>query len=150
MDAADRHIETDPGAAQFDVRRDDDIVTVTLVAGGARVLGQVAAPVTLAGGQQLVALQAGNEVDQPNVADATAWQSGRAVFRGDTLAAAAAEMNRYSPVKLTVSPQAAGLRVSGTYRVGDNAAFAHSVGTLLSLHVVASGGRGGDGLMLTP
>ncbi|WP_186456011.1 FecR family protein [Nitrospirillum pindoramense] len=143
VEAGGRHVQVQPGATQLDIRRDADDVTVTLVNGGARVddLPGGVASVTLAGGQQLVAAPTGTQVKQPDVADATAWQGGRAVFRDDTLAAAVAEMNRYSAVKLAVAPEVAGLRVSGTYRVGDNAAFARSVGTLLTLRVVGQGQR---------
>ncbi|MEA1648910.1 FecR domain-containing protein [Nitrospirillum sp. BR 11164] len=148
VEAAGRHVQVQPGATQLDIRRDADDVTVTLVEGGARVAGLLgdATPVTLAGGQQLVMAAdmgqgAGARLSQPNVADAIAWQGGRAVFRDDTLAAAVAEMNRYSAVKLAVAPEVAALRVSGTYRVGDNAAFARSVGTLLALRVVGQGDR---------
>lgn len=143
VEAAGRHVQVQPGVVQLDIRRDADDVTVTLVEGGAQVAGLPgdAAPVTLAGGQQLATEAAGVRLSQPNVADAIAWQGGRAVFRDDTLAAAVAEMNRYSAVKLAVAPEVAALRVSGTYRVGDNAAFARSVGTLLALRVVGQGDR---------
>jgi transmembrane sensor len=61
-----------------------------------------------------------------------AWQVGQAIFESDTLAAAAAEMNRYSNVRLVVDdPLIAKLKLSGVYRVGDNEAFAHSVAQLL-------------------
>ncbi|WP_159107269.1 FecR domain-containing protein [Azospirillum sp. B4] len=143
VEAGGRHVRAQPGATQVDIRRDADDVTVTLLTGGAQVTGLPgdAAPVSLAVGQQLVAASAGIRMNQPNVADAVAWQGGRAVFRDDTLAAAVAEMNRYSAVKLSVAPDVAALRVSGTYRVGDNAAFARSVGTLLTLRVVGQGER---------
>jgi transmembrane sensor len=46
-------------------------------------------------------------------------------------------MNRYSNVKLSIAdPEAADLRLSGIYIVGDNLTFANSVARLLPIRFV--------------
>ena len=60
---------------------------------------------------------------------------GRAVFENDTLAAAVAEMNRYSRRPIVIEGEAAGMHVSGVYSTGDTEAFARSLATLLPLDV---------------
>ena len=75
-------------------------------------------------------------VDTPAVlARVTAWRQGRAVFENDTLAAAVAEMNRYSRRPIVIEGEAAGMHVSGVYSTGDTEAFAKSLATLLPLDV---------------
>ena len=54
-------------------------------------------------------------------------------------------MNRYSTQRLAVDPAVASLKVSGVYRVGDNAAFARSLAKLLPVAVHEDG----DTLLLT-
>jgi transmembrane sensor len=119
----------------FDVRRDGDRISVVLIAGRAALRSQ-----SLAKGQNI--LNPGERVvattseivkrDKPNLVPLLAWQTGQAIFENERLADAAAEMNRYTTMKLEVGdPTIAGLRMSGVYRVGDNAAFARSVAALL-------------------
>ena len=55
------------------------------------------------------------------------------------------ELQGPPPAKLAVDPSVAGLKVSGVYRVGDNAAFAHSLTKLLPVTVRQIG----DTLVLT-
>lgn len=77
-----------------------------------------------------------DRVDQPEMDDLLAWQSGRLAFRDETLAQAVAEMNRYSDRALVVADRkTAGLRLSGIYRVGDPEAFARSLAMLLPVRV---------------
>lgn len=79
-----------------------------------------------------------DRLDRPDLDDVTAWQSGRLAFRDETLADAAAEMNRYSSRPLLVEPgTASSLRLSGLYRAGDPEAFARSVAVLLPVRVEA-------------
>jgi transmembrane sensor len=69
----------------------------------------------------------------------TAWQDGRAIFSDDSLAAAIQIMNRYDRQRLTISDAGtAGLRISGTFRVGDNAAFAEALKTMLPVDIEVS------------
>jgi transmembrane sensor len=119
----------------FDVRRDGDRVSVVLIAGKAALRSRSSAKAQniLGPGERVVATT--SEIvkrDKPNLVPLLAWQTGQAIFENERLADAAAEMNRYTTMKLEVGdPTIAGLRMSGVYRVGDNAAFARSVAALL-------------------
>lgn len=138
VEAANQRVLAD--RSTFDVRRDGDRLSVVLLQGRATVLAQ-ALPATrgvaLHRGQRLiVAVDVAARIDTPNLAPLIAWQNGQAIFDGETLAAAAAEMNRYSTVRLGVDDPLVGkLRLSGVYRVGDNEAFARSVSQLLPVLV---------------
>lgn len=69
----------------------------------------------------------------------TAWQDGRAIFNDDSLAAAVRIMNRYDRQRLTIGDRStADLRISGTFRLGDNAAFAEALQAMLPLDVEVS------------
>lgn len=131
--AADREIVAT--RTTFDVRRDGDRVSVVLIAGRAALRSNSPAPAqdVLTAGERLVV--SGKQIvkyDKPNLAPLLAWQTGQAMFENEKLVDAAAEMNRYTTMKLIVDdPAIAGLRMSGVYRVGDNAAFARSVAALL-------------------
>jgi transmembrane sensor len=75
-------------------------------------------------------------IDRPDLAATQAWTSGRAAFHDDTLATVAEEANRYSETRLVIAdPAAAGLHVSGMYRMGDNVALGRSLATLLALRL---------------
>lgn len=126
------------GNASFDVRRDAAVVTVTMVDGGAAVAAGGGSR-QVATGERLVVGAGAPQLSKPDAEDASGWKNGRAIFRQDSLADAAAEMNRYSTLKLTVAGEAAALRVSGSYRTGDSEAFARSVGALFQLRVAKSG-----------
>ena len=63
----------------------------------------------------------------------------------EELAQAVEEMNRYSTQRVEVDPSVASLKVSGVYRVGDNAAFARSLTKLLPIVLHEDG----DTLILT-
>ncbi len=143
--AGDRKI-TALGTA-FDVRLERREVRVTLVEGkvaidqlsdpavsesASTIESPSAAPVTrtrLEVGEQFVAPVGGTATVQgANVERITSWREGRLIFEGDRLADALAEMNRYSPTPITLGDPAIGeLRVSGVFRTGQPAAFAHAL-----------------------
>jgi transmembrane sensor len=138
VDAAGQRILADH--TTLDVRRDGNRVSVLLLEGHATVIAvaHTARPrIALGRGERaIVAVNLVPHIDKPNLAPLVAWQTGQAMFEGETLAAAAAEMNRYSTVSLVVNdPVVANLRLSGVYRVGDNIAFARSVSQLLPVIV---------------
>lgn len=138
VEAAGHRIVAD--RTTLDVRRDGSRVCVVLLQGRATILANAQAPmrrlVLTRGERAIVAQNIAIHVDRPNLAPLTAWQMGQAIFESDTVAAAAAEMNRYSTVRLVVDdPLIARLKLSGVYRVGDNEAFAHSVAQLLPVIV---------------
>jgi transmembrane sensor len=74
--------------------------------------------------------------DRPDLAKLTAWESGRAVFRDDTIAAAAVELNRYSRRPLVIAdPEVARLRVSGDFKAGATEDFAFAMVDTLHLGI---------------
>jgi transmembrane sensor len=138
VEAAGQRIVAD--RTTFDVRRDGDRISVVLFDGRATVLADARtrfSRLVLERGQRaIMAENLAVHVDKPNLAPLIAWQMGQAIFDSETLADAAAEMNRYSTVRLVVEdPAVAKLRLSGVYRVGDNEAFAGSVSRLLPVIV---------------
>jgi transmembrane sensor len=82
------------------------------------------------------------------VVEALEWQQGYVTFDNDTLAAAVAEINRYSSQQLVVRNRAvAALRVTGRFRSGDAARFARIVGEIHPVDIVR---RSPDLLELVP
>lgn len=129
-------------AARLDLRRDGDSVALTAIQGSARIDAPGApAPVPLAQGTRIAMAEGRpDRLDQPELEDLIAWQSGRLAFRDETIAQAATEMNRYSTRALVVAdPKVAALRLSGVYRVGDPEAFARSLAVLLPVRVASDG-----------
>ena len=83
-------------------------------------------PTRLEPGQQLIA----KPKERPIVVNAdmdraTSWQHGRLVFRGDSLAQAVAEINRYSERKIVIANQSGlkNIRVSGVFATGSTRSF---------------------------
>ena len=99
----------------------------------------------LQAGDMLVASNEVEKRDKPEMSHVLAWQTGYEMFDKEDLAQVVGEMNRYSTAKLAVEPAVAGLKVSGMYRVGDNAAFARALSKLLPISVR----QVGDTLILT-
>ncbi|HEY1710472.1 MAG TPA: FecR domain-containing protein [Rhizomicrobium sp.] len=124
-------------ATTFDVRRDAEKVSVVLLDGQATVLVGHHKRIALSQGERLVATAAAApNIDKPNLASLTAWQTGQAIFDSETLGDACAEMNRYTSEQIVLNdPNISKLRLSGVYRVGDNEAFARSVSRLLPVAI---------------
>jgi transmembrane sensor len=135
--------------------RATDSLAVTLVEGQVKVrpasgkAGDALAPehaVLMTAGERLLLDRASRsavspvvaKVDRPDVERVMAWKRNETVFDDTALADAVAEMNRYNrtPIVLLDGLASAGLRVSGLYRTGDSAGFAHAVAALhgLALH----------------
>ena len=85
----------------------------------------------------------GSRLDRPNIEHLTAWQRGEVVLDDVPISDAAAEMNRYStlPVTLVNMESIGTLRISGVMRAGDSEAFAHAVASLHGLIVRRAQGR---------
>ena len=146
VEAAERKIVAT--RCNFDVRCQDGQVQVVLIHGEADVKPAATPGIRgerLKAGERLVASNDIEKRDKPDMTHVLAWQSGYEMFDGEELAQAVEEMNRYSTAKLAADPSVAGLKVSGMYRVGDNAAFAHSLTKLLPITVRQIG----DTLVLT-
>lgn len=124
----------------FDVDRQGVRVSVTMVEGKVvvRQAGATGADRTLVAGDRLRmgATPATFVQDRPEISAATAWQAGRAVFDNETLADAAAELNRYQSRQLVIEdPSVGALRISGSYQTGDSESFARSIAELLPVRV---------------
>ena len=125
---------------RFEVRREGQVVRVTLIEGAVEVRGEDQA-LRLAPGEALAArdgaLEAPRRVD---VAAATSWTSGRLVFRSTPLAQAVAEVNRYSDGKVALdTPKLKNVPVSGVFDVGDTHAFVAAVSDLFALDAQQEG-----------
>ncbi|HTG38412.1 FecR family protein [Sphingomonas sp.] len=134
IEAGDRAARLRRG--RVDVRHDDGRTAFTAIDGALAIGGGAG---TLAAAHRIT-LASGfpDRIDRPELDDLTAWQSGRLAFRDETLAGAAAEMNRYTTRPLLVGDDAAAaMRLSGLYRAGDPEAFARSVALLLPVRVEA-------------
>lgn len=55
----------------------------------------------------------------PEVERQLAWKNGMLIFRGERLASALAEVERYTPVSFVVPPELDDIRVGGYFRTGD-------------------------------
>jgi transmembrane sensor len=147
--AADREITA--LGTQFDVRLDGTSVRVTLIEGKVKVSGEPSQSAAyLMPGQQLIARlpgahekMVGNSaassrsspldfttldgdalVRDVDISKVTGWRDGRIFLEDLSLAEAVAEMNRHSPVQISVAdPEIASLRVNGMFRAGEQQAF---------------------------
>jgi transmembrane sensor len=122
---------------RFDVRRQDGAVRVTLLQGSVRVTperGQ--GSVVLAPDEAAVVDRRGAvRTSKADARGAASWTTGRLVFRDTPLAAAAAEVNRYSARKVELAPDLAARPVSGFFDVGDSESFARGVADLFDLRL---------------
>lgn len=108
---------------KFSVRRDGEKVTVSVVEGRVRVddakAQTVPAAIMKAGD---IAIARGPSTllaarSEERVESALAWRNGMLTFDQSTLADAATEFNRYSRKRIEiVDPEAAGIRIGGTFR----------------------------------
>lgn len=126
----------------FVVRDEGATVSVTLLEGKVTVApaARAAAPartVALSPGQRLtIGSATPAKVDRPALQAVTAWRSGEILLDDTPLAAAIAEMNRYSDKPLEIEGDAADLRVTGIFRSGESQAFARTLAAQYGLVVV--------------
>ena len=142
VNAGDRQIVS--RGSRFDVGREGNDVQIVLTRGTAyfQTIAAAATKRTLGAGDRLLSNATTVRMDRPRIAPLVAWQTGKAIFDDDLLSDAVREMNLYSQTKLEiVDTRAARLHVSGIYRVGDNAAFAHSIAKFLPVQVSQQGDR---------
>ena len=130
----------------FVVRYEPNRMAVTLVEGkvtvmpleaGASSVSEEQQARTLHPGERLtVAANRAEHLDRPPVEAVAAWRRGEVVLDDTPLADAVAEMNRYDRTLLVLEGERTrGLRVSGIYRTGDSAGFAHAVASMYGLAV---------------
>jgi transmembrane sensor len=81
-------------------------------------------------------------VDSPSIERVTAWRRGLLIFDDASLSEAAAEFNRYGPVKIAIGDADIGkIRVGGVFRIGDPADFAQVVANTHDLRIINRGGE---------
>jgi transmembrane sensor len=85
----------------------------------------------------------GAQLDRPKIDQILAWRRGEVVFADAPLLQALAEMNRYcsTPILAAGKDELVSLRVSGSFRAGDNAGFAAALAELHGLRVNARADR---------
>lgn len=124
---------------RFDVRRDPGQTRVAVEQGSVRVQGHRESLALLSAGL-------GSHIDEDgtvaaaykvDAASLTAWRSGKLVFNDASLAQVAEEVSRYREHPLSVSPKAAKLRLSSTFRVDDTDALLRALPSILPVTVVA-------------
>jgi transmembrane sensor len=77
-----------------------------------------------------------------------AWTAGRLEFRGEPLANAVAEFNRYNRRQIRLADASLGaLRVGGNFKATDPESFAAALGSAFKLHVDPAGP---DAIVLRP
>jgi len=129
---------------KFDVRRLNGELKITLLQGAVQVTPDAGAqPVVLSPNEQVVVGRGGAlRKTATDAARTTSWTTGRLVFRDTPLAAAVAEVNRYSDRKVELRSRELGARpVSGFFDVGDSESFARGVADLFDLSLT----RGPEG-----
>jgi transmembrane sensor len=81
-------------------------------------------------------------VDSPSIEKVTAWRRGLLIFDDVSLSEAAAEFNRYGPVKITIGDADIGkIRVGGVFKIGDPADFAQVVANAHNLRIINRSGE---------
>lgn len=119
---------------RFNVRRYDERVEVVLAEG--RVAVEYDEQRRLIDAGQAISVRADGEarVSEINADDATAWTSGRVVFRETPILRAIAEMNRYSHTKMELrAPNLREEELSGSFAAGDTKAFVEALISLFPL-----------------
>jgi transmembrane sensor len=136
---------------RFDVRLRPGELTVTLLEGSVKISAPgLDGSTILKPGQQFeerggIALVRSRDVP---IDEVIGWQQGYVTFDNETLAAAVAEINRYSTQQIVVrDPAVAALRVTGRFRGGDAERFGRTVGEVHPVEVVR---LGPDRLELVP
>lgn len=157
--AGERQVEA-VGTA-FEVRREPQQLTVTLVEGKVAVTGLESASeasaaravatsetpvdrVMLTAGQRLTVNQSSTApaLDRPRMDIATAWMRGEVILDGTPLAEVIVEMNRYDQRRLVIDdPAIAAMKISGIYHTGNSELFASMVARLYGLGVRQKDGR---------
>jgi transmembrane sensor len=105
---------------------------VTLLEGLVSVSGGAAGGnVILSPGEQMTLQSGKRTVARVDVSRAESWTTGMVAFTDATLAGAADELNRYSDIKLRVDGAIADELISGSFRAGDQDAFAAALESFL-------------------
>lgn len=136
---------------QFNVYRREDGVHITVVEGTVKVETVVpaakpepaAATITLNAGEEARSNRSGDvaRIEAPDVEKHTAWREQRLVFRGDSLAAVAAEFNRYNQLQIVIAaPPSVTRPITATFDAHDPESFVAFLERDPALRVVRTSG----------
>lgn len=147
--ARDRTVVATGTAFNIDILKPE--VRVTLIEGRVLILPhqvsriplvreppRPAEPVALHAGEALIAAAGARSqvVANADLDEATAWQKGKLMFDREPLGEAVERVNRYSDRKIVVGDtQAAAVRISGVFNIGDVNAFLEAVNGFLPVTV---------------
>jgi transmembrane sensor len=125
---------------RFGASLDGDSTSITLVEGRVAIT-KVGAPaatsVQLHAGERFTTGASGDTVTKVDPDSALSWRNAYVEFRNETLAAAAAELNRHSRVQILIrDPKVGDLRVSGRFKTGDVERFCRAVELVQAVHAV--------------
>jgi transmembrane sensor len=121
----------------FSVRWDSQNILVVLERGHVRIASPHRADLALSPGQAYDAQGDGaGQVERVDLGRDLAWRSGYLEFRDEPLTQAVGEMSRYGGGQVTFGDaRAAGLKITGRFRVGDPVRFAHVLTDVYPLRV---------------
>ncbi|PTX98976.1 FecR domain-containing protein [Opitutus sp. ER46] len=143
-------VETPAGSVRvtgtvFDVHAENEAeLEVTIVEGSVQVRPSSSnarptpAPVSLIGGQQLIAAPDSvscRSLAASEIEDALAWRHGEIVFTGATLDRALARFSRFHGRNISAAPEIASLRVGGRFRLADLDGFLNAIEAFLPVQV---------------
>lgn len=118
---------------RFNVRRQDDMVTVAVLQGAIEVNDERLDEGYQRNYRPESGLSSAQPIDSEQV---EAWKHGRLVFRKSLLKDVIAELERYHPVRIVFAdPSIARQTLSGTFDTDDLELFLASVGKILPIHV---------------
>jgi transmembrane sensor len=129
----------------FDTRGDASHLTVILFKGSVEIGDRtshgasdtITKPILLSPGERLtINTDKAAILDRPNIEQFTAWQHGKVIFDGTTLAEAVSEFNRYTTIPIRLESTNLGtLRISGVFSIREPAEFANVIARLEGLHI---------------
>lgn len=131
---------------QFNIRRDEDSVRVTVRRGVVEVAqrdGKGGAPARLTVGQELRHVQGSGRSRLRRVEPdaAFAWSQGQLVADDETLGDIVTDLNRRFPTPIRIAPEAAGKRFSGVIALGDQDAAVRLLAARAGLGVHRANGE---------
>lgn len=133
---------------EFVVGLEDGGVEVTVEEGVVAVAGGASGSPTphyIRRNEQFVAAKTGSRkaaLDAADVERRTAWRKGLLVFDGQQLGAAAAEVNRYSDLRVVIDdPTLARAEFMGIFKLGDSRAFANAAANAFNGEVIRRDGE---------
>ncbi len=131
----------------FDVELRGSKVLVTLIRGHVLIKNssdravrhaETGAPIELSAGHQvMISADRAAAIGPVDVAVTQAWEAGHLVFRGERLADAVEQINRYRDRSIIVDPSAASFRVSGVFKVADTRSFLSAATEFYPIEAVA-------------